>query len=160
MRGSVADFDAPSFKSKLMLKFPQASDVTLTVTAGSVNVKAELVMRSESDAKAVQSTIRATSVAQLSAELGVAIQAKSDPTVSTELVTVSDGEDALGMGTAGGAQTWVCSSVASQAAFWRRAARFGACQAVEVVPQAAAAKKAVGAKEEALERHSRGYQSS
>ena len=154
MRGSVADFDAPSFKSKLMLKFPQASDVTLTVTAGSVNVKAELVMRSESDAKAVQSTIRATSVAQLSAELGVAIQAKSDPTVSTELVTVSDGEDALGMGTAGGGtDVGVLVGGIAGGIFGGALLALGLARLWKWYRRLQQRKKAVGAKkEEALER--------
>lgn len=79
-------FDASAVKGALLVSYLAALDVTLTVTAGSVNVEARLIVASGSDALALATLLLAETPATLSAKLNVHVTAKASPTVERTLL--------------------------------------------------------------------------
>jgi hypothetical protein len=84
--GDVATFDQDAFRAGLLTMFPQASSVALTVTPGSVNVEARLIMPSRNAALSAQTTLVSTPPSTLSANLGAPVQMTTPPVIQKEQI--------------------------------------------------------------------------
>ena len=81
LAGSVESFDRAAFTSRLLVAFPSAESVSLTVSAASVAVTARLILPTATDANAAASTLSSTSREALSDLLGVTVEAIAPPTI-------------------------------------------------------------------------------
>ena len=82
--GDVSSFDVEAVRIALLDQFPMAEDVHITVAAASVSVQARIVMTTQDDAQAAVSTLRSTSVAALSASLGITVESVATPAISMQ----------------------------------------------------------------------------
>ena len=87
--GTVEAFDTAGYKTKLATFLGggvTASDITLTVTAASVKVTAEIVSSSAATAAALSAKIDSSSTAALTSALGVTVESKLAASVEQKLV--------------------------------------------------------------------------
>ena len=89
--GDVSSFNENAFKASLaaMLSGVDASDIRVTLSAGSVRVVVEILASSGSVASSVQQTIASTPQAQLSSQLGVTVESVSAPVVVASVEAAS-----------------------------------------------------------------------
>lgn len=90
--GDLASFDAIAFRDNLLNLFTAAIGVIVKVAGGSVAVDASIILPSGESglqseaARNVQQVLTNSSLANLSAALGVTLEAVGKPTITTELV--------------------------------------------------------------------------
>ena len=83
-------FDRLAFRSALLRRFPLALDVTITrVQSASILVDAQLVMGNAEETANLQQALESTASSALSDALGVTIEAVSQPTVTSQYVSVA-----------------------------------------------------------------------
>ena len=93
--GDVASFDQAGFRSALLSQFSEAEDVTLTVTPGSVNVVATLIMRSRASAESAANRIATTPTSTMqsnwfgSVNGGAGVVIENTPSATTTVAVLS-----------------------------------------------------------------------
>ena len=91
LSGTVETFDASAFRAAMLTRFPRAAELTLTVTAGSVNVAVKMVMESPAAATAAVQLVQTTPPAQMQSTWfdsmpGLVVEAAPTATMTLRLV--------------------------------------------------------------------------
>ena len=89
--GDVSSFNENAFKASYAAMFSgvSASDIRVTIVSASVRLIVEVITPHEDVAQSVRQTVRTTSSSQLSANLGVTVEAVSQPVVIANVVDAS-----------------------------------------------------------------------
>jgi len=86
-QGDISTFDANSVKEKLLDKFTNAIDVVVTVTPASVKVQTKILFSSASFAQTALTELKEITITELSSDLGVVVQSKTEPVLTTEVAS-------------------------------------------------------------------------
>ena len=88
--GDLEAFNQRAFRTSLLELFPEAEDVRLIATAGSVRVEAKLVLPSISAATTTLNTLQQTTESALTESLGVVVEALDKSSLTMQIEEVLD----------------------------------------------------------------------
>ena len=88
--GDLEAFNERAFRTSLLELFPEAEDVRLIATAGSVRVEAKLVLPSISAATTTLNTLQQTTESALTESLGVVVEALDKSSLTMQIEEVLD----------------------------------------------------------------------